>query len=127
MIDNELVKKAYLFDVSRIYGEHILIDLDYLQSIENELINNGSYLPVLVRRYLSVDYTNHIKLNSGNEKILNMLFDTRRLRNGEAVSDLQQWLKTNNQYKQLLNQKEYDKLNNKLVELKKEYDGLELW
>ena len=38
MIDNELVKKAYLFDVSRIYGEHILIDLDYLQSIEEELI-----------------------------------------------------------------------------------------
>ena len=127
MIDNELVKKAYLFDVSRIYGEHILIDLDYLQSIEEELINGGNYLPVLVRRYLSVDYTNHIKLNNGNEKILNMLFDTRRLRNGEAVSDLQQWLKTNNQYKQLLNQEEYQKLNNKLVELKKEYDGLELW
>ena len=127
MIDNELVKKAYLFDVSRIYGEHILIDLDYLQSIEEELITTGDYLPVLVRRYLSVDYTNHIKLNNGDEKILNMLFDTRRLRNGEAVSDLQQWLKTNNQYKQLLNQEEYQKLNNKLVELKKEYDGLELW
>lgn len=127
MIDNELVKKAYLFDVSRIYGEHILIDLDYLQSIEEELITTGDYLPVLVRRYLSVDYTNHIKLNNGNEKILNMLFDTRRLRNGEAVSDLQQWLKTNNQYKQLLNQEEYQKLNNKLVDLKKEYDGLELW
>lgn len=127
MIDNELVKKAYLFDVSRIYGEHILIDLDYLQSIEEELITTGDYLPVLVRRYLSVDYTNHIKLNNGNEKILNMLFDTRRLRNGEAVSDLQQWLKTNNQYKQLLNQEEYQKLNNNLVDLKKEYDGLELW
>lgn len=127
MIDNELVKKAYLFDVSRIYGEHILIDLDYLQSIEEELITTGDYLPVLVRRYLSVDYTNHIKLNNGDEKILNMLFDTRRLRNSEAVSDLQQWLKTNNQYKQLLNQEEYQKLNNKLVELKKEYDGLELW
>ena len=56
-----------------------------------------------------------------------MLFDTRRLRNGEAVSDLQQWLKTNNQYKQLLNQEEYQKLNNNLVDLKKEYDGLELW
>lgn len=126
-MDNELVKKAYLFDVSRIYGEHILIDLDYLQSIETELINSEKYLPVLVRRYLSVDYTNYIKRNSSDEKLVEKLFDTRRLRNGEAVTDLQQWLKTNNQYKQLLNQEEYDKLNNKLVDLKKEYDGLELW
>lgn len=127
MIDSELVKKAYLFDVSRIYGEHILIDLDYLQSIETELINSEKYLPVLVRRYLSVDYTNYIKRNSSDEKLVEKLFDTRRLRNGEAVTDFQQWLKTNNQYKQLLNQEEYDKLNNKLVDLKKEYDGLELW
>ena len=124
---DEFVNRAYLYDISKIYGEHILIDLDYLQSIEEELINQNEYLPVLVRRYLSIDYITHLKRINDNRDLLEKLFDTRRLRNSDAVKDLQDWLKQNTKYNQLFNQNEYSKLNKRLVDLKKEYDGLELW
>lgn len=124
-VDN-LTKRAYINDVTDVYNKYLLIDINYLRSIENELISKEEYLPVLVRRYLSIDYFNYIKTKN-NASLLEKLNDTRRLTNKDAVEDLQVWLKKHPQYKDLFIINNYNRLNNELKTLEKQYKDLKLW
>ena len=124
-MDN-LTKRAYINDVADVYNKYLLIDINYLRSIENELISKEEYLPVLVRRYLSIDYFNYIKTKN-NTILLEKLNDTRRLTNKDAVEDLQVWLKKHPQYKDLFIINNYNRLNNELKTLEKQYKDLKLW
>lgn len=121
-----LTKRAYINDVADVYNKYLLIDINYLKSIENELISKEEYLPVLVRRYLSIDYFNYIKTKNNNS-LLEKLNDTRRLTNKDAVEDLQVWLKKHQEYKDLFIINNYNRLNNELKTLEKQYKDLKLW
>lgn len=124
-MDN-LTKRAYINDVTDVYNKYLLVDINYLRSIENELISKEEYLPVLVRRYLSIDYFNYIKTKN-NTSLLGKLNDTRRLTNKDALKDLQGWLKKHQEYKDLFNINNYNQLNNELKTLEKQYKDLKLW
>ena len=121
-----LVRRAYAFDRSDLFGRYVLVNVNYLKQIENELINKQEYLPVLIRRFLSVNYMDYID-NLGDTRLLNELQNTRRFRDEDAVKDLQDYINSHKEYSELWVNENYNKLMSELDDLKREYKDLDLW
>ena len=104
--------------INNIYtNTHILNRKEY-QKCKNELILID-YLPVLLRRLCGTSYYEQLFSKPNQEKIKDKIHKTSNYNRKQIILEFIEWCKDNN-YTNLINSKEEEKLKKELKEIKKE-------
>ena len=112
-------------ELLNIYDKYIIINLPVLQDYEEELIKKHEYLPLLIRRYLHIDYYRYCKENQLTQ-VYNKIIESRHLTPEQYTEEFISWIKQHNEYGDLFNHKSYNQLQKELQKVKEEYSKIKL-